>query len=176
MQGCCWVRRSRFASGQSVSRWERCLIGSGTLCSHSEWSSLPFQGQQGSTAECQSVSFSPLISDDIGPLILMVFFGVLIAAIVYVFIAIPETKGLALEEVDALYKSKVPAWKSASWRPEVKRRAMDKVEGGGERRPSDSTMVGEGAVGVGEHAAGVKKTPQTGLELGHVEDGNLASR
>jgi hypothetical protein len=38
-------------------------------------------------------SFSPLIADDIGPLILLIFFGCLIAAIVYVFFFIPETKG-----------------------------------------------------------------------------------
>jgi hypothetical protein len=38
-------------------------------------------------------SFSPLIADDIGPLILLIFFGCLISAIIYVFFFIPETKG-----------------------------------------------------------------------------------
>jgi SP family sugar:H+ symporter-like MFS transporter len=40
-------------------------------------------------------SFSPLIADDIGPLILLIFFGCLIGAIIYVFFYIPETKGLS---------------------------------------------------------------------------------
>jgi SP family sugar:H+ symporter-like MFS transporter len=40
-------------------------------------------------------SFSPLIADDIGPLILLIFFGCLIGAIIYVFFFIPETKGLS---------------------------------------------------------------------------------
>jgi len=39
------------------------------------------------------ISFSPLIVDDIGPLILLIFFGCLIGAIIYVFFFIPETKG-----------------------------------------------------------------------------------
>jgi len=41
------------------------------------------------------ISFSPLIVDDIGPLILLIFFGCLIGAIIYVFFFIPETKGLS---------------------------------------------------------------------------------
>ena len=39
------------------------------------------------------ISFSPLIVDEIGPLILLIFFGCLIGAIIYVFFFIPETKG-----------------------------------------------------------------------------------
>jgi SP family sugar:H+ symporter-like MFS transporter len=39
-------------------------------------------------------SFSPLIADDIGPLILLIFFGCLIGAIIYVYFFIPETKGV----------------------------------------------------------------------------------
>lgn len=108
--------------------------------------------------------FSPLIADDIGPLILMVFFGCLCFAIGYVYLLIPETKGLALEEVDMLYKSKIPAWRSSTWQPEIKRQAMDKVEGGGGgRRQSESTMVGVG------HGVGMDKDRVNKAETGHVE-------
>ena len=61
--------------------------------------------------------FSPLIADDIGPLILLVFFGCLVVAFFYVFFMIPETRGISLEEVDELYRSKIPAWRSGSWKP-----------------------------------------------------------
>lgn len=61
--------------------------------------------------------FSPLIANDIGPLILLVFFGCLIAAFIYVYFFIPETKGISLEEVDELYTSGVPAWRSSTWKP-----------------------------------------------------------
>jgi len=86
--------------------------------------------------------FSPLIAADIGPLILLIFFGCLIFAFFYVFFLIPETKGISLEEVDELYRSKIPAWKSTSWQPAVHRAALDRVEGG--RRMSEATMVGQG--------------------------------
>lgn len=35
----------------------------------------------------------------------------------YVFFFIPETRGLSLAQVDELYLTKVPAWRSASWTP-----------------------------------------------------------
>ncbi|ORY31840.1 putative sugar transporter [Naematelia encephala] len=85
--------------------------------------------------------FSPLIAGDIGPLILLIFFGCLIFAFFYVYLMIPETKGISLEEVDELYRSKCPAWKSASWKPAHRRAAMEVLENG--RRPSDMTVVGE---------------------------------
>jgi hypothetical protein len=47
-----------------------------------------------------------------------------------------------LEEIDELYRSKVPAWKSSSWRPSTKRAAIDAVEG---RRFSEATMVDKAA-------------------------------
>ncbi|CAK9785869.1 putative sugar transporter [Cutaneotrichosporon oleaginosum] len=65
--------------------------------------------------------FSPLIADDIGPLILLIFFGCLIAAIFYVFFFIPETAGITLEQVDELYRSGVPAWRSTTWKPSERR-------------------------------------------------------
>ncbi|KAK4685951.1 MFS transporter, SP family, sugar:H+ symporter, partial [Tremellales sp. Uapishka_1] len=74
--------------------------------------------------------FSPLIAADIGPFILLVFFGCLIAAFIYVFFMIPETKGISLEEVDELYRSKVPAWRSTSWKPSHQHVAIDAMEDG----------------------------------------------
>lgn len=38
-------------------------------------------------------------------------------AFFYVFFMIPETRGISLEEVDELYRSKIPAWRSVSWKP-----------------------------------------------------------
>ncbi|UOH85377.1 hypothetical protein LQV05_002199 [Cryptococcus neoformans] len=73
--------------------------------------------------------FSPLIADDIGPLILLIFFGCLIFAFVYVFFMLPETRGITLEEVDELYRSKVPAWESNSWKPSSHHAALDALEG-----------------------------------------------
>lgn len=43
--------------------------------------------------------FAPRIANDIGPLILMIFFGMLVFGFIYVYLFIPETKGLSLEEV-----------------------------------------------------------------------------
>ena len=43
--------------------------------------------------------FAPRIANDIGPLILLIFFGMLVFGYIYVYLFIPETKGLSLEEV-----------------------------------------------------------------------------
>ncbi|EIW87231.1 general substrate transporter [Coniophora puteana RWD-64-598 SS2] len=74
--------------------------------------------------------FSPRITAKIGTMILMVFFGCLVFAFFYVYFAIPETKGLTLEEVDELYRSGVLPWKSEGWKPASKRvpRAKEVVE------------------------------------------------
>ncbi|KAK7680557.1 hypothetical protein QCA50_016339 [Cerrena zonata] len=64
--------------------------------------------------------FAPRIAARIGPLILLIFFGMLVFGFVYVYIFIPETKGLSLEEVDEMYRSGVKPWNSPSWKPEVK--------------------------------------------------------
>ncbi|KIY52020.1 MFS general substrate transporter, partial [Fistulina hepatica ATCC 64428] len=63
--------------------------------------------------------FAPRISDHIGPLILLIFFGMLVFGFCYVWLFIPETKGLLLEEVDEMYRSGVKPWDSASWRPHL---------------------------------------------------------
>ena len=64
--------------------------------------------------------FAPRIAEDIGPLILLIFFGMLTFGFVYVYLFIPETKGLSLEEVDEMYRSGVKPWNSPSWRPSEK--------------------------------------------------------
>ena len=56
----------------------------------------------------------------IGPLILLIFFGMLVFGYVYVFFFIPEVKGLSLEEVDELYRSGIKPWNSSSFVPEDK--------------------------------------------------------
>ncbi|KAG2099846.1 uncharacterized protein F5147DRAFT_582490 [Suillus discolor] len=63
--------------------------------------------------------FSPRIVDRIGPMIMLVF-GMLVFGYIYVYFAIPETKGLTLEEVDELYRSGILPWRSVGWRPSEK--------------------------------------------------------
>ncbi|KAF5352149.1 hypothetical protein D9758_009265 [Tetrapyrgos nigripes] len=67
------------------------------------------------------------ISNDIGPLILMIFFGMLVFGFVYVYLFIPETKGLILEEIDEMYVAGVKPWNSASWKPHRIEEAHEKV-------------------------------------------------
>ncbi|EPT03828.1 hypothetical protein FOMPIDRAFT_1114383 [Fomitopsis schrenkii] len=64
--------------------------------------------------------WSPRIAAKIGPLILLIFFGMLLFGWVYTYLFIPETVGLTLEEVDELYRSGVKPWNSRSWRPSEK--------------------------------------------------------
>jgi SP family sugar:H+ symporter-like MFS transporter len=71
--------------------------------------------------------FAPRIAADIGPLILLIFFGMLIVAFIYVYLFIPETRGLTLEEVDELYRSGVKPWNSASWVPTLSKTAHEKA-------------------------------------------------
>ncbi|KAG0699320.1 hypothetical protein DFH29DRAFT_1002096 [Suillus ampliporus] len=80
--------------------------------------------------------FSPRIVARIGPIIMLVFFGILVFGYIHVYFAIPETKGLTLEGVDELHRSGIPAQRSVGWRPSEKhyhhevheKRASDSVE------------------------------------------------
>ncbi|GLB43576.1 putative sugar (and other) transporter [Lyophyllum shimeji] len=63
--------------------------------------------------------FAPRIAAHIGPLILLIFFGMLLFGYAYVYLFIPETKGLSLEEVDEMYRSGVKPWNSADWKPHL---------------------------------------------------------
>ncbi|KAJ6520513.1 general substrate transporter [Mycena sanguinolenta] len=70
--------------------------------------------------------FAPRIANDIGPLILLIFFGMLVFGYGYVYFCIPETKGLSLEEVDEMYRSGVKPWRSADWKPHLNDRFREK--------------------------------------------------
>ena len=65
----------------------------------------------------------------IGPLILLIFFGMLVFGYVYVYLAIPETKGLSLEEVDEMYVAGIKPWNSSTWKPHRMEEAHQKVTG-----------------------------------------------
>ncbi|KAJ7222870.1 general substrate transporter [Mycena haematopus] len=70
--------------------------------------------------------FAPRIANDIGPLILLIFFGMLVFGYGYVYFCIPETKGLSLEEVDEMYRSGVKPWHSSAWKPHLTDRFHEK--------------------------------------------------
>ncbi|KAG6820153.1 hypothetical protein H0H93_004735 [Arthromyces matolae] len=63
----------------------------------------------------------------IGPLILLIFFGMLLFGYVYVYLFIPETKGLSLEEVDELYRSGIKPWNSSDFKPHLTDEIHNKV-------------------------------------------------
>lgn len=67
--------------------------------------------------------WSNRIADRIGSNILLIFAGVLVFAFFYVYFMIPETKGLALEDVELLYSQHIKPWRSAKW---AKERGLDK--------------------------------------------------
>ncbi|KAF4623455.1 hypothetical protein D9613_002266 [Agrocybe pediades] len=71
--------------------------------------------------------FAPRIAAKIGPLILLIFFGMLVFGFGYVYLFIPETKGLTLEEVDEMYRSGVKPWNSPGWKPHLSEEAHEKV-------------------------------------------------
>ncbi|KAJ7583602.1 general substrate transporter [Mycena floridula] len=71
--------------------------------------------------------FAPRIAKDIGPLILLIFFGMLMFGYVYVYLFIPETKGLSLEEVDEMYRAGIKPWKSSEWKPHIMEKAHEAV-------------------------------------------------
>ncbi|KDQ51113.1 hypothetical protein JAAARDRAFT_140816 [Jaapia argillacea MUCL 33604] len=87
--------------------------------------------------------FSPRIAARIGPLVLLIFFGMLVFGFVYVWLFIPETKGLSLEEVDELYRSGVKPWNSSSWKPHLydDQNAVHRRKGG--ETPSEVQEVRE---------------------------------
>lgn len=67
--------------------------------------------------QCFTRSIKDIRANRIGPLILMIFFGMLVFGWFYVYFFIPETRGLSLEEVDEMYRSHVKPWRSADWKP-----------------------------------------------------------
>ncbi|GAA6007266.1 hypothetical protein JCM10207_001564 [Rhodosporidiobolus poonsookiae] len=61
--------------------------------------------------------FSPRITDRIGPLILLIFSGMMFCLIFYTYFLLRETRGLSLEQVDEMYRAKVKPWRSSKWQP-----------------------------------------------------------
>ncbi|CCH41271.1 Hexose transporter 2 [Wickerhamomyces ciferrii] len=61
--------------------------------------------------------FTPFITGAINFYYGYVFLGCCLFAFVFVYLNIPHTNGLSLEEVDELYASGVKAWQSKNWTP-----------------------------------------------------------
>lgn len=59
---------------------------------------------------------APQIQARIGTGITFVWAGCLALAFLFAFFCIPETKGMSIEEVDAMYLSHTPAWRSSSFK------------------------------------------------------------
>ncbi|KAL0951923.1 hypothetical protein HGRIS_008577 [Hohenbuehelia grisea] len=86
--------------------------------------------------------FAPRIAAKIGPLILLIFFGMLIFGYIYVYLCIPETKGLSLEEVDELYREGVKPWNSAGWRPHLVEQMHEKHDTTEVRESNEKASTG----------------------------------
>ncbi|TKY86234.1 hypothetical protein EX895_005059 [Sporisorium graminicola] len=67
--------------------------------------------------------FSNKVANHYGPLIMAIFGSILVFAWAYVWLMIPEVKGLALEDVELMYSEHIKPWKSGAW---VKERGLDK--------------------------------------------------
>ncbi|QLG72023.1 hypothetical protein HG535_0C03760 [Zygotorulaspora mrakii] len=67
--------------------------------------------------------FTPFITGAINFYYGYVFMGCLVFSYFYVFFFVPETKGLTLEEVNAMWVEGVLPWKSAAWVPPDRRGA-----------------------------------------------------
>ena len=69
-----------------------------------------------------------------------IIFGVFCFAMtIHIFFFYPETKGMTLEEIDVLFDSKTPAWRSGS----VKRDFGEKVEQAKQRKSTSGTTIAE---------------------------------
>jgi len=88
--------------------------------------------------------FAPRIAEDIGPLILLIFFGMLMFGFVYVYLFVPEVKGLSLEEIDELYRSGVKPWNSTKWLP-TEKHLRHHTTGGGYAKDGDGSPTEKGS-------------------------------
>lgn len=75
--------------------------------------------------------FTPFIVNDINFRYGYVFAGCCFAGAVIVYLFVCESQGRRLEEIDTMYVSRVPPWRSSSWTPpEGQAMAKTKSEGG----------------------------------------------
>lgn len=59
---------------------------------------------------------APQIQARIGTSITFVWAGCLLLSFIFAFVCIPETKGLSIEEIDSMYLSGYPAWRSSDFK------------------------------------------------------------
>lgn len=109
--------------------------------------------------------FAPRIAKDIGPAILLIFFGFLVLAGLsvasprcilcititdnvpfhsYTYFFIHEVKGLSLEQVDELYKSNTRPWNSSSWQPTLgasRKKAFQRTLYASEQKTLDADRI-----------------------------------
>lgn len=71
---------------------------------------------------------APQIQARIGTGICFVWAGCLALCFVFAFFCIPETKGMSIEEVDAMYLSHTPAWKSGAFKKSQEEAAIKSHE------------------------------------------------
>ncbi len=65
---------------------------------------------------------------------------------IHVFLMFPETKGKSLEEINQMWESKIPAWKTSSWKPvipDVTNKKLTDIKGGLEDPEKDTGSVSQ---------------------------------
>ncbi|CCC70086.1 hypothetical protein NCAS_0E00160 [Naumovozyma castellii] len=88
--------------------------------------------------------FTPFITGAIDFYYGYVFLGCLVFAYCYVFMFVPETKGLQLEDVNIMWEEGVLPWKSSAWVPPSQRGAdYDAQELANDDKPAWKRMVGK---------------------------------
>lgn len=66
--------------------------------------------------------FSNKVATDYGPFIMLIFGSVLVVAAVFSYLAVPELRGLSLEQVEEMYQDrKLLPWKTSKWQPQTGR-------------------------------------------------------
>ena len=69
--------------------------------------------------------FTPYINSAINFKYGYVFAACCLAGAVIVYFFVPESQGRTLEEIDTMYISRVPAWKSSKWEPPESKQPTD---------------------------------------------------
>lgn len=84
---------------------------------------------------------APQIQDKIGTGICFVWAGCLALDFLFAFFCIPETKGMSIEDIDALYHQNVPAWKSSKFRRQALSEKHDEAAVGAEPKPQQEEQL-----------------------------------